>query len=135
MFDGGGIMSKEVDELVDSVTNIGKYLIKRIVSAAQEAERAVAPSGSDDTGSAVSTNFNVTAATFGIVDFHLGEWRRFCDAGEAYLVVAPLRQEKGEWIMRVQLKDGTQAEYPLSNILRNPPLQGAQPLMTETDGA
>ncbi len=114
-------MSKEIDELVDSVTNICKYLIKRIVSAAHEAERAVTPSGSDYPGSGVSAN-SVTTAPPEIVDFHLGEWRRFHEGGEAYQVVAPLRREKGDWIMRIHLKDETLAEYPLSHIQRNPPM-------------
>ncbi len=114
-------MTKEIDELVDSVTNIGKYLIKRIVSAAHEAERAVTPSGSDYPRSEASAN-SATADQQDVVDFHLGEWRRFHEGGEAYRVVAPLRQENGDWIMRIQLKDETVAEYPLSHIQRNPPL-------------
>lgn len=124
MFDGGGVMSKEVDELVDSISNIGKYIIKRIVSAAHEAERAVAP---DAPASAAATpSQGATPApdttSSAMVDFHLGEWRRFTEGGEAYLVIAPLRQLDGDWIMRIKLKDGTQAEYPLSNVLRNPSL-------------
>lgn len=110
-------MNKEVDELVESVSNIGKYLIKRIVTAAHEAERTVAPAAPGSVSTAAPA-----------IDFHLGEWRRFSEFGEAYLVVAPLRQVGPDWIMRIHLKDGTQAEYPLSNILRNPPLQGANPL-------
>ncbi|MHB1642053.1 MAG: hypothetical protein ACYCS8_05260 [Acidithiobacillus sp.] len=112
-------MSKEIDELVDSISNIGKYIIKRVVAAAHEAEAVVARTDSNATpcrGAAPSQ------AGQAAVDFHLGEWRRFMEGGEAYRVIAPLRQSDGDWIMRIQTKDGTQAEYPLSNILRNPPL-------------
>ncbi|SMH64646.1 protein of unknown function [Acidithiobacillus ferrivorans] len=120
-------MSNEVDELVDSVTNIGKYLIKRIVAAAHEAERVVVPT--DPAAENAKATPSPGATPPAVVDFHLGEWRRFTEFGEAYRVIAPLRQSDGGWIMRIQMKDGTQAEYPLSNILRNPPL------VTEIDRA
>ncbi|MDA8153486.1 MAG: DUF5397 family protein [Acidithiobacillus sp.] len=113
-------MGKEIDELVDSISNIGKYIIKRVVAAAHEAEGVVATSAS--TNATSCRGAAPSQAGQAAVDFHLGEWRRFTEGGEAYRVMAPLRQSDGDWIMRIQTKDGTQAEYPLSNILRNPPL-------------
>ncbi|MBU2722834.1 DUF5397 family protein [Acidithiobacillus ferridurans] len=109
-------MSKETDELVDSITNIGKYLIKRVVDAAHDVEKRVEPSEK-------LTPSPVTDS----VDFHIGEWRRFTEAGEAYQVVAPIKCVGDDWIMRIQLKDGSFAEYLLSRIRKNPPLQGADP--------
>lgn len=130
-------MSKEVDELVDSVTNIGKYVIKRLIEAAHEVEHAVVPEhdvgptqtandGRSPSHGATSRQGVTTEPRQESVTFHLGEWRRFTPGGEAYRVVAPLRQVDGEWLMRIRLKDGTAAEYPLSHIRNDPPLTGLE---------
>ena len=128
-------MSKEVDELVDSVTNIGKYVIKRLIEAAHEVEHAVVPAhgvGPSQAQAANAGSSPLQGATSwqGVppeprqesVDFYLGEWRRFTPGGEAYQVVAPLRHVDGDWLMRIRLKDGTTAEYLLSHVRNDPPL-------------
>ncbi|MBN6739178.1 DUF5397 family protein [Acidithiobacillus sp. MC6.1] len=109
-------MSKETDELVDSITNIGKYLIKRVVDAAHEVEKRVEPSEKPNSPPVTDS-----------VDFHIGEWRCFTEAGEAFQVVAPIKHLGDDWLMRIRLKDGSFAEYLLSQISRSPPLQGADP--------
>ncbi len=106
-------MSKETEELVNAVANIGKYFLKLAVEASHKVENRVEPSSS---GGPSEHCPHQSAQT----DFHLGEWRRFTEFGEAYQVVSPIKHLGDDWLMRIQLKDGTHAEYLLSQIRKNP---------------
>ncbi len=113
-------MSKDIDELVDSIANLGKYVIKRAVEAAHDVEGRVKPTEkSPEPGAAPKIP----------TDFCLGEWRLFAAGGSAYRVVAPIRYlpEKDDWLMRIELKDGSSAEFLLSQIHRSPLLQESDP--------
>ncbi len=108
-------MSKETKELVDAIANIGKYIIGRVVDAAHDVEKRVEPCDVKP-----SEQQSQKADT----DFLLGKWRRFTEGGEAFQVIAPIcyLHEKDDWLMRISLKDGTNAEYLLSQISKSPSL-------------
>jgi cytochrome oxidase assembly protein ShyY1 len=111
--------TEDIDKLVDNIADTIKLGIRHTVESARDAGTQA-----ESAWEKVNTTATGAGTSAQKVNFHLGEWRRFCEGGEAYQVVSPLRKEGDEWIMRIQLKDGTNAEYPLSQVETNPPLVG-----------
>lgn len=114
--------TEDVDKLVDNIASMIKLGIRHVVESAKDAE-VQAGSAWDSVKTTVGGCCK-TAERSPALNFHLGEWRRFSEDGEAYQIVSPLRQDGSDWIMRIHLKDGSTAEYPLSQIESNPPLTG-----------
>jgi hypothetical protein len=118
---------QDVDKVIDGVADMLKvglrYALREARSAEQAVERTWRP-GADAGSGGSSANGAPQTNTPQTLDFHLGEWRRFHEGGEAYQVVAPVRKSGEDWLMRIRLKDGGEAEYLLSQIERNPPLTG-----------
>jgi len=110
-------MTKEVDDLVDALTSVSRFLVKRAIKAINDVEDwAEKPSQE-------STHDTGTNAT----NFHIGEWHRFGELGEGYQVISPIKHLGNDWLVRIRLQDGSHAEYPLSNVRKDPLLEPKTP--------